>query len=86
MGGKNSLSVTAREVLRPALIAGAPAIIMGHNHPSGDVSPSSADLEMTRSVVAAADVIGIPVLDHVIVTDEGADASLLELYPHLFSA
>jgi DNA repair protein RadC len=56
-----------REVVKRALEIGASAIIMVHNHPSGDPTPSKADLEMTRQVVSALEPVGITVHDHVIV-------------------
>lgn len=74
-GGRGSLMISAAEVLRPALVAGAHAIIIGHNHPSGSPRPSAEDDAMTASVHAAADVVGVPLLDHVIVTDDPADGT-----------
>ncbi|HEX5080178.1 MAG TPA: DNA repair protein RadC [Geminicoccaceae bacterium] len=56
-----------REIVKRALELGASAIIMVHNHPSGDPTPSQADLDMTRQVVAALSAVGITVHDHVIV-------------------
>ncbi|WGF89077.1 RadC family protein [Marinivivus vitaminiproducens] len=56
-----------REVVKRALELAASAIIMVHNHPSGDPTPSKADIEMTRQVVEALGVVGITVHDHVIV-------------------
>jgi DNA repair protein RadC len=50
-------------------LAGAKAVIFGHNHPSGDPTPSAADLHLTRRLVKAGDLLGIPVLDHVIIGD-----------------
>lgn len=70
-GGKSGCVVTAREIYAAALRGGAHAIILGHNHPSGDPSPSLADDNMTDAVRTAGDMIGIPLLDHVIVTDCG---------------
>jgi DNA repair protein RadC len=58
-------------VFREAAVAGAFAIILFHNHPSGDAKPSPDDVALTLRVVAAGDVMGIAVLDHVIVTDRG---------------
>jgi DNA repair protein RadC len=77
-GGRHGLSVTSREVLCAALIDAASAFILVHNHPSGSPVPSAADIEMTRHVVRAADVVGVPLLDHVIVTASGAYRSLLD--------
>jgi DNA repair protein RadC len=56
-----------REIVKRALELAASAIIMVHNHPSGDPTPSRADLEMTKQVVAALSAVGITVHDHVIV-------------------
>jgi DNA repair protein RadC len=56
-----------REIVKRALELAASAIIMVHNHPSGDPTPSKADLEMTKQVVAALAAVGITVHDHVIV-------------------
>ncbi len=61
--------VHPREVFRPAVTAGAAAVILVHNHPSGDPSPSSEDRRVTRQMAGAGRLLGIPVLDHVIVGD-----------------
>jgi DNA repair protein RadC len=58
-----------REVFRPAVSEGAAAVILVHNHPSGDPAPSAEDRAVTRQMAAAGRVLGIPVLDHVIVGD-----------------
>lgn len=63
--------VHPREVFRPAILERASSIILVHNHPSGDPSPSAEDREVTRQIREAGRTIGIPVLDHVIVADEG---------------
>lgn len=57
-----------REVLRPALMYGASAIILAHNHPSGNVQPSRPDIEITNQLIEACRVMGIDLLDHLIVT------------------
>ncbi|WP_372785536.1 RadC family protein [Phenylobacterium sp.] len=59
--------VYPREVIRRALELSASALILVHNHPSGDQTPSAADVEMTRKVVDAARTLGIAVHDHMIV-------------------
>jgi DNA repair protein RadC len=69
--------VHPREVFRPALREAAAAIVLVHNHPSGDPTPSSEDRELTRRLARAGVLLGIPVLDHVIVADRGY-ASLRE--------
>jgi DNA repair protein RadC len=70
--------VYPREVVKRALDLGATAIIMVRNHPSGDPTPSRADIEMTKQVVAAAKPMGIVVHDHVVV-GHGANASFKSL-------
>jgi DNA repair protein RadC len=65
----DSTLVHPREVFRAALLANAAAIVAGHNHPSGDPSPSPDDIALTRRLAAAGDIMGIPLLDHVIVGD-----------------
>lgn len=60
-----------REVFREAIKQNAVSIIIAHNHPSGSLKPSDADLEATRRVYAASKVIGIPLLDHIIISSQG---------------
>lgn len=55
-----------REIFREALRQGATRLIVAHNHPSGNVEPSQADIELTRQLLAGAQFLGIPLLDHVI--------------------
>ena len=66
-GTVNAASTRVAEILRPAILANAPAIILVHNHPSGDPVPSSADLAVTRKVVEAGKLLDIAVQDHVVV-------------------
>ncbi len=70
--------VYVREVVKRALELSATAIIMVHNHPSGDPTPSMADIEMTKKIIAAADKLGIMVHDHIIVARKG-HASLRQM-------
>lgn len=70
--------VYPREVVKRALELGASAIILVHNHPSGDPTPSTADVEMTRDIVAAAKTLDIAVHDHLIIGRHG-HASLKQL-------
>jgi len=66
--GTNSEShVHPREVFRPAIVGAAHAIVLMHNHPSGDPSPSSADERITRTLVEAGKLLKIRFLDHVII-------------------
>lgn len=69
--------VHPREVFRPALTLPARSVLLVHNHPSGDPEPSDEDLEVTRQLVAAGEVLGVPVRDHVVLGD-GRYVSLME--------
>ena len=60
-----------REIMKRALEVGATALIMVHNHPSGDPSPSRADIDLTNAVIAAADTFDIAVHDHIIISRNG---------------
>lgn len=66
-----STPVHPREVFRAALILGAKCVIIAHNHPAGSLRPSSADREVTERLREAGDLLGVPVVDHVIVTEKG---------------
>jgi len=59
--------VHPREVFRPAITDNASAIIIAHNHPSGDTSPSREDIKLTRQLIEVSRVIDIELLDHVII-------------------
>lgn len=83
-GGVSQVTSHPREVFQGALAANAHGIVMGHNHPSGDPTPSSADRETTERMVRAGHLIGIPVLDHVVVTPQGDCASILDNHPECF--
>jgi DNA repair protein RadC len=63
--------VYPREVIKRALELGASALILVHNHPSGDTTPSQADIEMTREVQEAAAKLGISVHDHIVISKSG---------------
>ena len=69
IGSLNSAGIEPREVFREATLAGAAAIVVFHNHPSGDPSPSPDDVELTRRLVAAGVLMGIDVVDHMILGD-----------------
>jgi DNA repair protein RadC len=70
-GGLHGLGVRAADPLRAALRADASAMILVHNHPSGDPTPSAEDVAFTASVTTAARAVGLPLVDHVIVAREG---------------
>lgn len=65
-GTIDTLLVHAREVFKPAIAANASAIVLAHNHPSGDPTPSEADIKVTRDLIRAGQLLKIEVLDHVI--------------------
>ena len=75
-GTVNSASIRVAEILRPAILANAPSIVLVHNHPSGDTVPSADDLRVTRRVIEAATVMDIEVQDHVVVAAGAAPASM----------
>jgi DNA repair protein RadC len=77
VGSLDGTAVQPREVFRQALIATAAAVVMFHNHPSGDPQPSGEDVELTRRMVAAGRLMGIEVIDHVVLGD-GRYCSLKE--------
>jgi DNA repair protein RadC len=71
-GGLHGCALLTRDVLAPALRDGASAMVLVHNHPSGDPTPSPEDIAMTRAVRAAGELLGVPLLDHVVVARRGA--------------
>jgi DNA repair protein RadC len=62
--------VHPREVFKPALEYSAAAVILVHNHPSGETSPNQADIDATKQIVAAGKILGIDLIDHIIVTKD----------------
>jgi DNA repair protein RadC len=70
-GGVHGCGLQASDILRPPVRCGASAFVLVHNHPSGDPSPSQADLEMTVQIARAAELIGVPLLDHVVIARGG---------------
>lgn len=69
-GGMHGCALTARDVLGPVIAGGAAAFIMGHNHPSGDPKPSPDDISMTSHARKCAELLGVPLLDHIVVCPE----------------
>ena len=70
-GNVNSSIVSVREMFQKALLANAVSIIVMHNHPSGDPTPSREDIQVTKRMVDAGDLLGVQVLDHIIVGRPG---------------
>ena len=71
IGSVQFCAFTAAEVFKGAMLANAVSLILCHNHPSGSLSPSTEDLKVTQLMTEAGKILGIRVLDHIIVTQEG---------------
>jgi DNA repair protein RadC len=80
LGTLTSTVVHPREVLRAAILGSAAAIIVAHNHPSGDPAPSAADVQVTRQLREACKAMDIDLLDHVVVGYPEADPRGLGYY------
>jgi DNA repair protein RadC len=65
-GTLDTILVHPREVFKPAIVASAAAMVLIHNHPSGDPSPSEADIKVTRDLIRAGQLLKIDVLDHLV--------------------
>ena len=70
IGTINETIVKPREVFKVAILANSTAIIVAHNHPSGDPKPSQEDIEWTKRIVNAGGIMGIPVIDHIVIGDD----------------
>jgi len=77
-GSLTTSIVHPREVFKQAILRNAAAIFLLHNHPTGDPTPSEEDVMVTRRLVHAGEVLGIRVLDHIIVGEDGSYASFRE--------
>lgn len=66
-GNVNSSIIGAREIFQKALLANAVSIILMHNHPSGDSTPSREDIGVTKRIVEAGRVVGVELVDHIII-------------------
>lgn len=71
IGGLAASIVEPRQVFKAAVLANAAALIVAHNHPSGNPEPSREDIKVTKQLVEAGKVMGIPIHDHLILTDHG---------------
>jgi len=80
-GGIAGVSVTPADVFRSAIIMGATKIILAHNHPSGDPSPSEEDIKLTKRIKEAGEILRVHLLDHIIIGDKSyhslADSGIL---------
>ena len=71
LGSITASTTTPRDIFKSAILANAVAIIVCHNHPSGELVPSKDDIEITKQLIAAGELLGIKVLDHLIVSNQG---------------
>jgi DNA repair protein RadC len=71
IGSIVKITIAPRDVFKSAILANAVAIIVCHNHPSGDLDPSGADIYITKKLVDAGELLGIKVLDHLIISSQG---------------
>ena len=71
VGSITASTTTPRDVFKSAILANAVAIIVCHNHPSGDLTPSNEDIKITKQLIAAGELLGIKILDHLIVSNQG---------------
>ena len=69
IGGLNAAVVRVADVFKAAIVANAASILIAHNHPSGDVTPSPEDVRITEMLVDAGKLLDIGVLDHIIIGD-----------------
>jgi DNA repair protein RadC len=67
IGSLDSVTMAPREVFRPVLVIAGSSVVLAHQHPSGDPSPSDADIKVTRDLIRAGQLLKIEVLDHVII-------------------
>jgi DNA repair protein RadC len=79
IGTLDTILVHQREVFRAAIVSAAAAVVLMHNHPSGDPTPSEADIKVTRDLIRGGQLLKIELLDHVIVGAQGKKHSLREL-------
>ena len=77
-GTLNSSLVTPREVFKRAILQNAAGIVLGHNHPSGNTEASSDDINITKKLVKSGKILGVNVVDHIIVGNEGNYSSMKE--------
>jgi DNA repair protein RadC len=84
LGLANCVQINPLLVFRLAIREGASSIICSHNHPSGNLTPSTEDLQITRQLVSAGNILQIPLLDHLIVSPGAGWLSLKAQNPNLF--
>ena len=76
-GGTNSAIIEPKDILAEPIKMGAPKIILVHNHPSGDPKPSVQDLNLTKTVYKAGEMLGIQLIDHIVIGNEQYESIFL---------
>lgn len=84
VGSLDSALIHPREVFKTAILANAGSIIAGHNHPSGDLTPSFSDIKVTKVLIEAGKILDIKLVDHIIVTEDDG-VSIRAMRPELFN-
>lgn len=82
VGSLSLCIVHPREVFKAAILANASGVILAHNHPSGDPTPSKEDRELTDRLCKAGEILGIRVLDHVVIGDQANTPSFISFADH----
>ena len=85
IGTNSEIRINIKDILRPALQSEADYIIVFHNHPGGDPTPSQQDENLTASLIQACKLIDLPLLDHVVISQNGHQ-SIRRNKPHLWNA
>lgn len=73
-GGTNFAMLEPKDVLYEAVKVGLSKIIIVHNHPSGDPNPSEEDIKLTKRLITSAEIIGLSILDHIIIAENGCQS------------
>lgn len=70
-GGVSFTAVDSKRIFKPAILANATSVVMAHNHPSGNLRPSRADIDLTKKLIKAGQAVDVQVSDHIIFTEDG---------------
>ena len=82
LGSLNGSLIHPREVFKTAILETAAGVIIAHNHPSGDPSPSLEDLQVTKRLIEAGEIVGIKLIDHVVIGEGGFESILSKIPKH----
>lgn len=76
-GGSNFAMIDPKDIFYEAIKINVPKIILVHNHPSGDPSPSLEDLELTKKLISLANMLGLEILDHIVIAEDGCESVMM---------